>query len=136
MLGLIKMSALSAVLSFGVVTAYGGSVPPQGEPVSGKAFHDRIAPDGGTQAQVRFGSARSAAPVQAAAGRGVKGDRLAGVTSTACAGQEWPYIDAECLSRDDGRPKPARVRIVTIELRDGTNTSVLQRGPQTEMANR
>jgi hypothetical protein len=61
---------------------------------------------------------------------------LAGVVSTNCADQEWPYVSADCLSREDGRPKPSRVRVITIERREGLNVSILQRAPQTEIAHR
>jgi hypothetical protein len=101
MLGFLKMSALSAVLSFVSVTAYNQSV--------------------------------AAGPSKSA---GTKGDRLVAGVPTNCADQEWPYIAADCLTRDDGRAKPGHVRVITIERREGANTSVLQRVPQTTIAQR
>lgn len=132
MLGLVKMSALSAVLSFGVVQAYDHATSPVGQEPSGKAFHDRILPGVGT-------AARAESPVAVLPVRGVadgqKGDRLA-VVAPNCTDQEWPYLSADCLARDDGHQKPGRVRVITIERREGVGVSVLERTPVTAVANR
>ena len=45
MFGFVKMAALSAVLSYGVVTAY-GPVPATGDATSGKPYQDRVQPAG------------------------------------------------------------------------------------------
>jgi hypothetical protein len=135
MLGFLKMSLVSAVLSFGVVTAYNQSVSAGPSAPSPKAFTDRIAPD--SAALVSLAAKASAAASDARTTvAGAKGDRLIAVLPLNCADQEWPYIAADCLTRDDGHPMPGRVRMITIELREGENTSVLQRSPQTTMAQR
>jgi hypothetical protein len=135
MLGFLKMSALSAVLSFGVVTAYNGAVSAGPTLPSQKAFNDRVLPEGDIAAtgsvRIRVGSEASRPEL---AGR--KGDRLLAVVPTDCDNQEWPYLAADCLSRDDGRAKPTHVRVITIERREGANTSVLQRVSQSVVAQR
>src|SRR4051794_30856040 len=133
MLGLVKMSALSAVLSFGVVQAYDRAASPLDGAPSGKAFHDRIEP-GSDLAERAVLADRVATPSPNTSRQG-KGDRIA-VVPTNCADEEWPYISAECLSRDDGHNKPGRVRMITIEHREGANVSVLQRVLPSAVANR
>jgi hypothetical protein len=133
MLGLVKMSALSAVLSFGVVQAYDRAVSPMDGAPSTKVFHDRIEP--GTGGAAKLVSADGPARSGTAGRTEGKGDRIA-VVPTNCAGQEWPYISADCLTRDDGHAKPARVRLITVEHREGANVSVLQRVQPTSVANR
>lgn len=131
MLGLVKMSALSAVLSVGVVTAYNH------EPVvardGGKLYNDRLS--GETASPLVTGSTAPAS-VQPAMTGGRKGDRLAVSSGKTCAAQTWPYLAQACLSRSDGRDVPAQVRVITIETREGLNTSILQRIPQTDIARR
>jgi hypothetical protein len=135
MLGFLKMSALSAVLSFVSVTAYNQSVAAGPSAPSGKTFSDRILPDGATTAALGTRVDQAAVTVQVKSA-GTKGDRLVAGVPTNCADQEWPYIAADCLTRDDGRAKPGHVRVITIERREGANTSVLQRVPQTTIAQR
>jgi hypothetical protein len=135
MLGFVKMSAISALLSFGIVTFYDQAAPPAAETGSGKLYLDRLPSDleddrtigaPGQQPQAAiFRPGREGAP---------KGDRLPDAGS-GCGDQTWPYYAANCTSRDDGRPNPPRVRIITVESRDG-NVSVLQRMPQATVAQR
>jgi hypothetical protein len=133
MLGFIKMSALSAVLSFGVVTAihhdWSSAVPG-----STKIYTDRVAAASLPPLPAAARPLRQVAPA-VMVDRAGKGDRLADVASANCQGQSWPYVSAECLSRDDGRPKPSRVRMITIEQREGT-VSILQRVRDVAVANR
>ena len=133
MLGFIKMSALSAVLSFGVVTAihHDWSAADAG---STKIYTDRVAAASPPPLPVVARLPRQVVTAVAVERAG-KGDRLADVAPTHCQGQSWPYVPAECLSRDDGRPKPSRVRMITIEQREGT-VSVLQRVRDVAVANR
>jgi hypothetical protein len=130
MLGFVKMSALSAVLSFGVVTAYNHE--PTVDRTSGaKLYQDRApvdAEDVATTSSVSRGSESRSALTG-----GRKGDRLA---LAPCSAQAWPYVAQACLSRTDGRDMPGRVRVITVEMREGPNTSVLQRMPQTDVARR
>jgi hypothetical protein len=134
MLALVKMSALSAVLSFGAVQAYERTISPMDGAPSGKAFHDRILPSSGPAATALKTVERDVVSAPVAAGAR-KGDRIA-VVPTNCADQEWPYVAADCLSRNDGHNKPSRVRMITIERREAANVSVLQRVPPTAVANR
>ena len=133
MLGFVKMSTLSAVLSFGVVTAIHHDWL-KADAASSKTYTDRVAAASLPPLPTAARSLRqvtSAVTVE----RTGKGDRLADVAPTNCQGQSWPYISAECLSRDDGRPKPSRVRMITIEQREGA-VSILQRVRDVEVANR
>jgi hypothetical protein len=135
MLGFVKMSVLSAVLSFGVVTAYNHAGAAAQAPVPAKPFQDRLPAQVGPAAeQVRLSPTPVAlAPAAAKAG---KGDRLPVAADGNCASQTWPTVSLACLSRDDGLPKPSRVRIITVETRDEPNTSVLVRMPHTDVARR
>jgi hypothetical protein len=122
MLGFIKMSGLSAVLSFVLVTGYGHVAAPAAPAGSAKAY------------QQRLGEA-SPAPHAGAAVlvSGRKGDRLEGAPD-GCAGQTWPYLGAACIQAADGAEKREHVRFVTVESREGVNVSVLRRVPQTDVA--
>jgi hypothetical protein len=141
MLGFVKMSALSAVLSFVLVTAYNHGTSSAAVPPAGKLFQDRIAPDSDavSTATIGFAGLTAATAFQDVSAES-KGDRLPSTTAVPaggdCARQPWPYVALNCMSRDDGRPKPGRVRVITVETRDGPNTSVLQWSPQTEIARR
>ena len=42
-----------------------------------------------------------------------------------CAGQDWPYISAECLITADAETLKKQVRKITIERRFGESTSML-----------
>jgi hypothetical protein len=42
-----------------------------------------------------------------------------------CAGQDWPYISAECLITADAETLKKQVRRITIERRFGDSTSML-----------
>jgi hypothetical protein len=46
-------------------------------------------------------------------------------TPTDCAGQDWPYISAECLITADAETLKKQVRRITIERRFGESTSML-----------
>lgn len=130
MRGFLKMSALSAVLSFTLVTAYNQAWSSQPDPARGKLYQDRLSavePD--LHHAIR--PVASATSTPATAGR--KGDRL--VQEGPCADQTWPYIASACLS--GGRSGVAKaVRTITIEAREGVNTSVLVRVPQADFASR
>jgi hypothetical protein len=133
MLGFVKMSALSAVLSFGVVTAY-NQMPALGEPGQGKLYQDRVAPE--AESELSTGSIGGALSEREVVTGGRKADRLAPGSREGCDEQAWPYVSPSCLSRSDGRSSPSRVRTITVESRAGVNTSVLTRMPQTDIARR
>jgi hypothetical protein len=132
MVGYIKMSALSVALSCLLVTAYAPSELSSAATTSGKIFHDRILPDAPAAMPARMVSAGTSVVRSTGAG---KGDRLAKAAS-GCGGSAWPYYAPECVTREDGRPQAARVRVITIETREGADVSVLRRAPQTELAGR
>jgi hypothetical protein len=128
MRGLLKMSALSAVLSFTLVTAYNQAWSSQVEPVHAKIYQERLSA-GEPSARDAGPSSPVALPFVATA---LKGDRLA--TRADCVDQTWPYIAPACLAAGTAGPQEKRVRMITIEARDGKNTSVLVRAPQAEVA--
>ena len=131
MRSLLKMSGLSAVLSFALVTASNQAWPTQPEP-SPKVYRDRLPEAGQGWASEARSASPAALPSVAATFKG-KGDRLAGA---ACAEQAWPYIAPTCLAASaDGRTQRP-VRVITIETREGANTSVLRRVPQADVASR
>ena len=51
-------------------------------------------------------------------------------TGAGCLSQAWPHIPAECLSPVGEARAPRPVRTITIETREGANTSVLVRVPE------
>jgi hypothetical protein len=135
MLGFLKMSVMSAVLSVGVVNAYNHAGASGGEPVSGKLYYDRIASGDGSS----FGATSKlvAAGLSEIAAQGAgKGNRLSTTASKACSQQTWPHIAPDCVTRGDGLPRRGSIRVVTIETREGNNTSVLRRVPETGVASR
>jgi hypothetical protein len=130
MFGLVKMSVLSAVLSLGVVTAFNppslwAQAAPAAKPFQGRiAASDAAAPLRSAQEQQPTRDFISQSPVRRA-----KGDRLKSLPGH-CAAQTWPYFSSDCISGADERPS-RQVRVITIESREGANTSVLTRIPQT-----
>ena len=129
MFGFVKMAALSAVLSYGVVNAYGPVTA--AEPASSKVFHDRVLPSdevaGRAMPAVQTTGTASRAPI------GAKQDRL--VKAAPCETQAWPHRTEDCLTRTDGGA-PKRVRVITIESREEANVSVLARVRQADFAQR
>ncbi|HEY8381771.1 MAG TPA: hypothetical protein VIL09_06450 [Microvirga sp.] len=122
MLGFLKMSAVSAVLSFSVVTAYNGGVPASAAQPSLKPFQERLAaaePEG------------AVLHVTGSTARGSRLDRPA-----ACADEAWPHISPACTTGPDGRPLRRSVRLVTSERREGENTSILIRHQPSDVAAR
>jgi hypothetical protein len=130
MRGFLKMSALSAVLSFTLVTAYNQAWSSQPDATGAKLFQDRLAGEG--TADVRIPTSVAAQLPSVSAGR--KGDRLP--SRTGCADQTWPYLSPACLTAESGGAKPRAVRVITVETRQGTNTSVLARVPHADIASR
>jgi hypothetical protein len=130
MRGFLKMTALSAVLSFTLVTAYNQALSSQPDG-GGKIYHDRLSAD--DEAAVRASSPVVAAAFPSAT-TARKGDRLA--PQTACGEQTWPYIAPSCMSASGNGATPKPVRVITIEAHEGVNTSVLNRVPQADVASR
>jgi hypothetical protein len=131
MRGFLKMSALSAVLSFALVTAYNQAWSSQPSPAQGKLYQDRLPAAGPASSEEPRTAAVPTAP-SVSAGR--KGDRLSHIGP--CADQTWPYIPPACQSAASDETSPKAVRVITIESREGANTSVLVRVPQADVASR
>ena len=110
MFGMIKIAGLSAVLSAGLVSAYNPAPA-----ADGKLYQDRVA----QSEEVVAPLVRTAAYSPDERGRGA---------SAGCSAQAWPNIAPECLRGTEGAPVRA-VRTITIERRDGENTSTLVRLP-------
>ena len=140
MRGFVKMSALSAVLSFTLVTAYNQAWSSQPQPTldtSDQTWSTQLRPARGAKFQGRLSDpdAGSGPAIDVAQPlRSAKGDRLA--VATECADQTWPHIAPACLSAGPGDAPRNRVRMITVESRDGTNTSLLTRIPQPAVASR
>lgn len=135
MLGMFKIAGLSAVLSAGFVTAYNPSKLPDTAPVSGKIFVDRVPESDDRPTTRQTGPApimQSAGPAHGAA----KGDRLGADVGETCRNHAWPNIARECLVAAEGTPVRNVVRTITVEMREGANTSVLVRVPAGDMAQR
>jgi hypothetical protein len=143
MYGLLKMSALSALLSFPAVSAYNEALSAPQEAPSAKLYQDRVPSQDGSLSPTRAGmsadTTSSLSPIRTGtashstpARTGTqKGDRL---SRGECADQVWPYIASACLTGASERGKA--VRMITVEAREGSNTSVLVRMPQTGVAAR
>lgn len=132
MLELMKIVGLSAALSAGIVTA--SDMPPQPAPEAvGKLYTDRL-PEGGPS-PARFSRASVEAErssEDAGTVREGKGNLL-GQASGDCRSQAWPHVAPECL-RAEGGPARGAVRMITVEQRQGPNTSALVRVPVSDMA--
>ena len=137
MLGILKLAAVSAVLSAGVVAFDGISVARETGPVPAKTFTDRV-PASGVAAE----------PVQVAYAGVTPGDRHAVEVATtgkgdsqrekpmkSCEAQTWPNIARHCIASSDAEPRKL-VRTITIESREGANTSVLARVSAATVAQR
>ena len=128
----IKIAGLSAILAAGVVTAFGDTG--QAAPARGKLFHDRL-PASSDMPEVRS-EARLLAGAPAASSHHTasgKGDRWSARAAADCSA---PYISAECLT-PVGEARATRPgRTITVETREGANTSVLVRVPQPMLAAR
>jgi hypothetical protein len=138
MIGIIRIVGLCGVLSAGIVAAY---AVPQGTDPHPKTFTDRVASaaglgaTGGASAPGGIALHPAAASSPEARPLAGRGDRLGSKTG-ACAGQAWPYIAHECLASADGNPVRRPTRTITVERREGANTSSLTRMPVAEMASR
>lgn len=140
MLGFVKLAAISAVLSYGVVNAFASAEMPAG-PTTAKLFQDRIVPRDEAAAPrfipaVQVVDETTGSTATRSDGRGDrqgdrKGDRLAERPSGAgCEAQAWPYVSPDCISGQNASA-PKRVRVITIESRPGPNVSVLSRTGET-----
>ena len=129
MFELIKIVGMSAVLSAGLVTASEMQPPTAAEPIPGKVYSDRV-PEGEpmrvSRAAYTSGQRDEDGGVRAL--RDGKGDAFGHPLRDACAAQAWPHLAPECLGASDGSVRRV-VRTVTVEQREGANTSLLVRIP-------
>ena len=125
-IGVLKLAAIAAVLSAGVVAADGKSVTREAGPVSGKIYTDRVPASGAATEAMQVGYAgvmpgdRRAAEVVATG----KGDPQREKPATSCEAQVWPYVSRHCMASTGSEPRMP-VRTITIESREGANTSML-----------
>jgi hypothetical protein len=136
MFELMKIVGVSAVLSAGFVTASEMQAQPDRETVSSKVYTDRLPQVDAMPARVwriNYSGSQHESPSQTTAG--TKGDLLK-APQGACASQAWPHIAPECLQSASGSPVRSGVRMITVEQREGANTSVLVRVPAPEVAQR
>lgn len=127
MFELIKIVGMSAVLSAGLVTASEMQPPTAAEPIAGKVYGDRV-PEGEPM-RVSRAAYTSGQGDEDGGGRTVrdgKGDAFGQPRPDACAAQAWPHLAPECLGASDGSVRRV-VRTVTVEQREGVNTSLLVR---------
>ena len=128
MLEAVKVAGLSAVLSAGLVTASAIPGMPVSGPVDAKIYSDRVVDATGPRL-IAY-----AAPSARTAAQG-RGDSLRAAPDR-CAAQAWPNIPQECLTAVGTAPARKSVRTITIEQREGANTSVLVRLPAAQVAQR
>ena len=138
MFATFKMIGLASALSAGFVTAYDLPQLRDNAAPAGKTFYDRVLPSEEIQAPVRLAYAASL-PETTGSVKEVrqdgKGDQLKSLDPT-CSSQTWPNISRDCLVAENGATIRKPARTVTIEKREGANTSVLVRVPATGVASR
>jgi hypothetical protein len=107
----IKIAGISAALAGVFVVAL--EVPVAQGRTPAKLHYDRVAADPAPTAAIRYAEAAPVVTRVSATSGGVD-----------CRAQTWPYVEPSCTS-SERRP----VRTITIERRDGPNTSTLVRQP-------
>ena len=132
MLSTFRIAAVSAVLSGLVVGIWDADARTPAD--SAKTFVDRV-PETAVEASTATSliSAEQRRPTQSA---GRKGDRSASAGVAGCDEAAWPYVPQACLHFAGGAEPRTSVRTITVETRQGDNTSILMRMPQTTVAAR
>src|SRR5215211_7804844 len=135
MLQWIKIAGLSAILAAGVVTAFGSTG--QAAITSGKISYDRL-PASSDMPEVRSEAhALVGAPATPRSDFAPgKGDRWNAGSGADCSRQAWPCISDACLDPAGEARARRPVRTITVETREGANTSILVRVPQPMLAAR
>lgn len=128
MLEAVKVIGLSAVLSAGLVTASAIPGMPVSGPVNAKIYSDRVADAAGPRLVAYTVASARTTTTQ------TRGDSLS--VADRCADQAWPHIPHECLTAVGTATARKSVRTITIEQREGANTSVLVRLPAPQLAQR
>jgi hypothetical protein len=136
MFELMKIVGLSAVLSAGVVTASEYQGQAAKEAPSAKIYTERLSDAPQRAKAVAVHASGPSAPEGEQSVRGSKGDSLRKAQPAGCANQAWPHIARECLTAANGTPVRSGVRTITVEQREGANTSILIRVPASEIAQR
>jgi hypothetical protein len=139
MFELMKIVGVSAVLSAGFVTASEMQAQPEREPASAKIYTERLPQGDAVPARalrITYAAGSQAESRESRMSTGLKGDLLQKAPHGACASQAWPNIAPECLQSASGVPVRSSVRMITVEQREGANTSVLVRVPSPELAQR
>jgi hypothetical protein len=133
MLSTFQIAAVSAVLSGLVVGTWDAAARTPAASTT-KTFVDRV-PETSieTGAATSLISAEQRRPTQSA---GQKGDRSASAGAAGCDEAAWPYVPQACLHLAGGAEPRTSVRMITVETRQGENTSILMRMPQTTVAAR
>lgn len=132
MLSTLQIAAVSAVLS-GVVVGVWEADARTPALSSTKTFVERV-PETSIErgAATSLTSAEQHRPTQSA---GAKADRIVSAGANVCGEAGWPYVPQECIHLANGvEPRP--IRMITVETRQGENTSILMRIPQTTVAAR
>ena len=129
MFELIKIVGMSAVLSAGLVTASEMQPAPAPEPTAGKIYSDRV-PEGEPMrvSRAAYTSGQRDENGGVLTLRDGKGDASGQALRDACAAQAWPHLSPECVGASDGSVRGV-VRTITVEQREGANTSLLVRVP-------
>ena len=135
MFATFKMIAITAAVSAAIVTAYDLPSVRANSETGTKTYYDRVLPsEPANGAKVIL--AVAAVPTQpSSAAAGGLGDSLR-ASDPNCAAQAWPNVARECLIAEVGTPVRKAVRTITIEKREGANTSVLVPVPSAEIASR
>ena len=125
---ILKIAAVSAILAIGVASALEAAPKASLASPSPKLYQDRVAPDAPADRPARAAAIRLADASGAGLGpvldRGAKGD-LAGRVSDGCAAQTWPHVSGDCVRGTDGAPVRKAVRTISLEVREGGNSSVI-----------
>lgn len=133
MIASFKLIGVVAALSAGVVTAYDLPQARDAAAPAGKAFQDRILPSEPIEAAQATRVALVMPEHTGSVKQEGKGDQLRGA---GCAAQTWPNISRDCVVAENGAEIRRSVRTITMERRDGANTSTLVRVPATGVATR
>jgi hypothetical protein len=137
MIASFKIISLASALSAGIVTAYDLPQVRDSAAPMGKTYYDRVLPsepvEGSRAVTVAATMPETTGSVAGATQSG-KSDQLR--TDPTCASQTWPNISRDCLVAENGTPVRKAARTITIEKREGANTSILVRVPTTGVASR
>src|SRR5215212_6913988 len=130
MLSTIRLAALSAVLAGVVVSTLWTSEGQSAVPSTTKIM-DRLPQ--GDDASLKLGVAELRPTTEGSAG---KGDRIASAQTGSCKEAAWPYVPQKCLTLVGAAEPRSSIRMITVEERQGENTSILVRLPQISVAAR